>query len=153
MKKEINKLTYKGGLIMKKLETKCGIIYMDDYWTSDLDQDIYVCFYDSNKKFLDNFTRDIFTNEITQKFDINEYNKIISNILNCSSVEELLQYFNLTYMLVTKDLKEAYNFAIEERYLDFYYDEKLIDTSNEKDLLANEWINKIANSYIILAAY
>lgn len=138
---------------MKKLETKCGIIYMDDYGTSDLDQDIYVCFYDSNKKFLDKFTRDIFKNEITQEFDINEYNKIIQNILNCLSVEELLQYFNLTYMLVTKDLTEAYNFAIEERYLDFYYDEKLIDTSNEKDLLANEWINKIADSYIILEQY
>ena len=53
----------------------------------------------------------------------------------------------MNYHFITKDLKKAYDFALEIGYIE---KEDIENISKETSLLENPWINKIGNYYIFV---
>ena len=131
---------------MKEIKTKFGTMYIEQFMidgTSEGMERDKIKIFDSEERFFDYFgvehlVESAKMNRCAPSDILEEYTKVI---IECESIEKILDYCGICYELITTNWKDAAMYM--EEHTTGKYD-------SPKDLLDNEWINKIGDHYIIV---
>lgn len=129
--------------MLMPIETSYGTLYIEDLNEKREEKD-RVKLYDSTQKYLDYF--DVEFLQHCAKLIGKSQNKILDDAINeikkCNSVIELCNYLFIKYFLITTSIIEVASNLNAICGVDDYH--------SESDILENEWVNKIGNTYIII---
>ena len=127
---------------MKIIKTKFGDLFIEELGNQEESDRIKI--YDSQKRYLDyisiefmDYQSEIYNQTIQEFFE-----SYIMKIQKCNSVEQLLDIIlNIKYLLITSDVEQMCHWLTSITGYEYH---------TENDLLSNEWINKIGNSYVLI---
>lgn len=129
--------------MLMPIETSYGTLYIEDLNKKREEKD-RVKLYDSTQKYLDYF--DVEFLQHCAKLIGKSQNEILDDAINeikkCNSVIELCNYLFIRYFLITTSIIEVASNLNAICGVDDYH--------SESDILANEWVNKIGDSFIII---
>lgn len=118
-----------------KINTPFGHMYIQ----SNIDDDDKIRIYDSEKKYMDYIEGETAVNAaISEKTTVTE--EILKFAYKLSCADDISQLVDMIceYDLITKNWHEAADIVRE---------------FTKKDLMKNEWVNKIGNNYIVVSEY
>lgn len=128
---------------IREISTPFGTLYIDTWEYAVKNPDNKVRLYDSRKEYLDYFEISTFflESEKTGLTAEKEYEKTIAEIAACKNIDEFLDKF-------VDDVEcTATGWDAMAQYMLHNYH---IECENEKDMLENEYVNKIGKYYILL---
>lgn len=136
---------------MKKIETKFGILYLEEE-NDDREKD-RIKIYDSEMRYFDYYNLEYLDEDQTITEFVKETEKWLAE---CKSLDDLLEGLGIDSYSTSEDwtdlLEDMYNGA--EKLVDG----KWIDSTDgseitESKVMENEWVNKVGNTYILVCEY
>lgn len=126
---------------MRTIKTNFGILYIE-YFKNREEKD-RIKIFDSEKRYLDYFCIEYLEehakmNNLTKNQQLNKY---IDGLKQCSGVKNGLCYLGVSYQEVSSDWTAIANLL--EEITGYEY-------KTEKQLMSNEWVNKIGKHYILV---
>lgn len=121
---------------MKEIKTSFGSLYIEE--ENDKREEGRIKIYDSLMRYFDYFSLDNLGEGETVASLVGD---IINSIEDCSSVEELLDHLCINADYIGSDLMIAAIWALDN------------SSATEEELLQNEYVNKIGDTYIVLSDY
>lgn len=126
---------------MKPIKTNFGTLYVENF--KEREEKDRIKIFDSEKRYLDYFCIEYLEehakiNKITSYQQLNKY---LDGLKQCSRVKNGLHYLGVCYQKVSSDWTEIANLL--EEITGYEY-------KTEKQLMSNEWVNKIGKHYILV---
>lgn len=126
---------------MKPIKTEFGTLYVENF--KEREEKDRVKIFDSEKRYLDYFCIEYLEehakiNNCTKNQQLNKY---LDGLKQCSGIKNVLHYLGVCYQKVSSDWTEIANLL--EEITGYEY-------KTEKQLMSNEWVNKIGKHYILV---
>lgn len=126
-------------LRLRELHSGCGVLYIEKIGQQEEEERIKI--YDSNLHYLDYFSVESIE-ETAKADDISfeeEYEKFISYLEKCQTVDDILDELGINWEIKSKDTKDIANVLVD------------YNTDDDGPLDNNEYVAKIGEYYILLA--
>lgn len=126
---------------MRPIGTKFGTIYVECFNAREEKDRIKI--FDSHKRYLDYFSIEYLIEhaKINNCTKLQQLNKYLEGLKQCSEVKNALHYLGVGYEKVSSNWKEIAKLLEENTGYKY---------KTAKELLKNEWVNKIGKYYILV---
>lgn len=127
---------------MRRIKTNFGILYIENFYNRE-DKD-RIKIFDSEKRYLDYFSIEYLEEhaKINNCTKIQQLNKYLNGLKQCSGIKNSLHYLGICYETISSDWTIIANLL--EEITGYEY-------KTERQLMSNEWVNKIGDYYILIS--